>query len=66
MGDDLEKFGVWPGTNKLCYADGWLENLFVALEQNAGLAGNRHARRQPLPRTLRSDAPTFPPLPTPK
>jgi 4-alpha-glucanotransferase len=36
MGDDLEKFGVWPGTNKLCYADGWLENLFVALEQNSG------------------------------
>ncbi|MFZ3217378.1 MAG: alpha-amylase/4-alpha-glucanotransferase domain-containing protein [Candidatus Acidiferrales bacterium] len=35
MGDDLEKFGVWPGTNKLCYTDGWLENLFVALEQNA-------------------------------
>src|ERR1700722_1902691 len=35
MGDDLEKFGVWPGTNKLCYPEGWLENLFVALEQNS-------------------------------
>ena len=35
MGDDLEKFGVWPGTNKLCYTDGWLENFFVALEQNS-------------------------------
>ena len=35
MGDDLEKFGVWPGTNKQCYADGWLENFFVALEQNS-------------------------------
>jgi len=35
MGDDLEKFGVWPGTNKLCYTDGWLENLFIALEQNS-------------------------------
>jgi 4-alpha-glucanotransferase len=35
MGDDLEKFGVWPGTNKLCYTDGWLEKLFVALEQSA-------------------------------
>jgi 4-alpha-glucanotransferase len=34
MGDDLEKFGVWPGTNKLCYQDGWLENFFSALEQN--------------------------------
>jgi hypothetical protein len=35
MGDDLEKFGVWPGTHKLCYTDGWLENLFIALEQNS-------------------------------
>jgi hypothetical protein len=34
-GDDLEKFGVWPGTNKLCYTDRWLENLFIALEQNS-------------------------------
>jgi alpha-amylase len=35
MGDDLEKFGVWPGTFKLCYQDHWLENLFTAIEQNA-------------------------------
>lgn len=35
MGDDLEKFGVWPGTFKLCYQDNWLENFFSALEQNA-------------------------------
>src|ERR1700723_1472219 len=35
MGDDLEKFGVWPGTNNLCYTEGWLENLFLALEQNS-------------------------------
>jgi 4-alpha-glucanotransferase len=35
MGDDLEKFGVWPGTYKLCYQDGWLENFFSALEQNS-------------------------------
>ena len=35
MGDDLEKFGVWPGTNKLCYTEGWLENLLIALEQNS-------------------------------
>ena len=33
MGDDLEKFGVWPGTHDLCYRDGWLENFFRALEQ---------------------------------
>jgi 4-alpha-glucanotransferase len=35
MGDDLEKFGVWPGTNEHCYRDGWLERFFSALEQNA-------------------------------
>lgn len=35
MGDDLEKFGVWPGTYKHCYTDGWLENFFVELEKNA-------------------------------
>jgi len=34
MGDDLEKFGIWPGTHDLCYRDGWLEHLFTALEQN--------------------------------
>ena len=32
MGDDCEKFGVWPGTHKLCYEDGWLESFFGALE----------------------------------
>ena len=35
MGDDLEKFGVWPGTNEHCYGNGWLEKFFAALEQNA-------------------------------
>jgi 4-alpha-glucanotransferase len=35
FGDDMEKFGVWPGTYKHCYADGWLENFFVALEENS-------------------------------
>jgi 4-alpha-glucanotransferase len=35
MGDDLEKFGVWPGTYELCYRDGWLERFFVMLEQNS-------------------------------
>lgn len=33
-GDDMEKFGVWPGTHKHCYLDGWLENFFVVLEEN--------------------------------
>ncbi len=36
MGDDLEKFGVWPGTNEHCYRNGWLEKFFSALEQCAG------------------------------
>src|SRR3989442_3272545 len=36
MGDDCEKFGVWPGTYDYCYRDGWLERFFTALEANAG------------------------------
>jgi 4-alpha-glucanotransferase len=32
MGDDCEKFGVWPGTHKHCYEDGWLEEFFAGLE----------------------------------
>jgi len=35
MGDDCEKFGVWPHTWEHCYQDGWLENYFQALESNA-------------------------------
>ncbi len=35
MGDDCEKFGVWPGTYDHCYRDGWLEDFFEALEANA-------------------------------
>jgi 4-alpha-glucanotransferase len=34
-GDDIEKFGVWPGTHDLCYTRGWLEQFFQAIE-NAG------------------------------
>ena len=30
----MEKFGVWPGTFVHCYADGWLEKFFLALEEN--------------------------------
>ena len=33
--DDMEKFGVWPGTFTHCYADGWLEQFFEALERNS-------------------------------
>jgi alpha-amylase len=35
MGDDLEKFGVWPGTHDHCYRNGWLESFFSTLEQNS-------------------------------
>ena len=35
LGDDGEKFGVWPGTHKWVYTDGYLDNLFGALETNA-------------------------------
>jgi len=27
-GDDGEKFGVWPGTHKLVFKDGWLKRFF--------------------------------------
>ncbi|GAC1622175.1 MAG: DUF1926 domain-containing protein [Candidatus Acidiferrum sp.] len=35
MGDDMEKFGVWPGTYQHCYLDGWLEQFFAALQENS-------------------------------
>ncbi len=66
MGDDLEKFGVWPGTYDLCYKDGWLDRFFSAHRAEFRLARDLHARRRrclPLPR---SAAPIFPPLPTRK
>jgi alpha-amylase len=33
MADDGEKFGVWPGTFDHCYANGWIERFFDALER---------------------------------
>jgi alpha-amylase len=35
MGDDMEKFGIWPGTYELCFRDRWLERFFTALEENS-------------------------------
>jgi hypothetical protein len=35
MGDDMEKFGVWPGTHEHCYKNGWLADFFAALEKNS-------------------------------
>jgi len=33
-GDDGEKFGVWPGTAKWVFGDGWLESFFEVIERN--------------------------------
>jgi len=60
MGDDLEKFGVWPGTYDHCYRDGWIEGFFNALERNddwleTSPPGNALASRLPLGR---ADLPT--------
>src|SRR2546428_12885035 len=32
MGDDGEKFGLWPGTYALCWEQGWGESFFRAVE----------------------------------
>jgi hypothetical protein len=55
MGDDLEKFGVWPGTYKHCYTNGWLQNFFRALEDchewlEVATPANALAARAPLGR----------------
>jgi 4-alpha-glucanotransferase len=34
FGDDMEKFGIWPGTFQHCYTNHWLEDFFQALEDN--------------------------------
>lgn len=59
MGDDCEKFGLWPGTHDLCYTRGWLDNFFQAVEAESGwlemitpaefLAANPPAGRADLP-----------------
>ena len=33
-GDDGEKFGVWPGTYKWLYEDGWLDGFFKAIDES--------------------------------
>lgn len=35
MGDDGEKFGVWPGTHNTVYNEGWLERFFNLLQENS-------------------------------
>lgn len=34
LGDDGEKFGLWPGTYAHCWEKGWVEDFLVALERN--------------------------------
>lgn len=34
MGDDGEKFGIWPGTYKWVYEQEWLEHFFNLIEKN--------------------------------
>jgi len=34
FGDDGEKFGLWPGTRKSVYEEGWLKNFFEYLTDN--------------------------------
>jgi len=35
MGDDGEKFGLWPKTYKHCWQDGWMEKFLAAVEENS-------------------------------
>jgi len=34
LGDDGEKFGVWPKTYQHCWADRWIDRFFTAIENN--------------------------------
>ena len=34
LADDGEKFGLWPGTHKLCYEEGWLERMCGLLSES--------------------------------
>ena len=34
LGDDGEKFGVWPGTYEYCWQKGWIDRFFTELESN--------------------------------
>jgi alpha-amylase len=35
LADDGEKFGLWPGTHKRCYEEGWLERMCTLLAENS-------------------------------
>ena len=42
VGDDCEKFGVWPGTYAHVYENGWLEKFLERLGKGERLARNDH------------------------
>jgi alpha-amylase len=35
MGDDGEKFGLWPGTYAHCWEQGWIDRFFTAVERES-------------------------------
>lgn len=37
MADDGEKFGMWPGTYKHVYENGWLDKFLTAIEENSDI-----------------------------
>ncbi|MGH9433831.1 MAG: alpha-amylase/4-alpha-glucanotransferase domain-containing protein, partial [Terriglobia bacterium] len=52
VGDDCEKFGVWPGTYEHCYTHGWLERFLKAVEEagdwlDTVTLGDHFATRKP-------------------
>ncbi len=53
-GDDGEKFGVWPGTNKLVFKEGWLKRFFQMIVEAKGVKsvtlGEYAAAEKPLGR----------------
>ncbi|MFQ5481081.1 MAG: alpha-amylase/4-alpha-glucanotransferase domain-containing protein, partial [Thermodesulfobacteriota bacterium] len=53
-GDDGEKFGVWPGTHKLVFKDGWLKRFFEMIQETGDVTpitlGEYALREKPLGR----------------
>lgn len=51
MGDDGEKFGLWPGTHEHVWRKGWMERFFEAIAQNGDwleiITPGEYARRFP-------------------
>lgn len=51
MGDDGEKLGLWPGTYRHVWLEGWMQRFFEALEANADwleiITPGEYARRFP-------------------